>query len=262
MPFTTWDHNTDWFYWDVYNFEESGIGRDKISYNRWYLKFEGLGPGFGLSDPGNSAARQIRCDSATYFNRGVATYPKACIFNEVIPHLTYELGSEFQSVAFHIYEAQEFPNQTYPLLVPLGVPPPRDKRIPGKFFNGDPTKPGLHRIREGVDPEYQANGDHKNGACYNTGPVADLYIDLGLPSSPDGAPDPTTEDCDEYPFASTLEGAAHPFWDFSVKAVPIGDNRRAGARLGAYYVDDRMLSWDPSLPDGDNTNDRFYVQIR
>ena len=201
----------------------------------------------------------LRCDSADYFQQGSATYPKACVFSEVIPHLTYTLDSDIRSVAFHIFTAQHHPNLTYPLLVPFGVPMPRDKRIPGQYIAGDPDAPGLHRITPTLHPgEYKANGEHKDGACYKRGPHRDEYFDTGLPVPP-RTPD---EQCDEYPFASTLEGAAHPYWDFSVKAVPQPDNSIAGARLANYYVDDRILAWDPGLDRPDETNDRFYVEIK
>ncbi|MFJ8387705.1 NucA/NucB deoxyribonuclease domain-containing protein [Streptomyces sp. NPDC094438] len=258
MPFVVWDNNNDWYYWDVYNHENKGQGRDRILNTRWYLEFWGEGGGYTTVQRGHTAARWTRCDSADYFSRGTAKYPQACIFSEVVPRLTYETASEYRSVAFHIFEAQEHPNGTYPLLVPPGVPRPRDKRIPGKYIAGDATAPGLHRIREGVDPEYKDNGDHKDGACYKKGPYKNEYLDTGLPVPPDTA----TEQCDEYPFASTLEGAANPYWDFSVKAVPSPDNSKAGTKLGSYYVDDRILSWDPSLPDAMNTNDRYYVHIQ
>ncbi|WP_157751061.1 hypothetical protein [Actinoplanes derwentensis] len=49
--------------------------------------------------------------------------------------------------------------------MPLGLPVPRDKVIPGRYLADDAAAPGLHRIREVVDPEYQANRDHVRGAC-------------------------------------------------------------------------------------------------
>jgi hypothetical protein len=200
----------------------------------------------------------LRCDSAMYFNYGNIQYPKACIFNEVIPHLTYEIASEYRSVALHIYTAQYQPNDTYPLLVPEGVPRPRDKRIPGRFVAGDANQPGLHRITAELHPgDTKNNENHKNGACFKEGPNRAEYFDTGLPQRPQPG-----EQCDEYPFASTLEGAAHPDWDFSVRAVPQRDNSVAGGLLRSYYVDDRILAWDPDLDQPNAANDRFYVQIR
>ncbi len=256
MPFVTWDNNTNWFYWDVYNFARSGVGRDVISYNRFYLEFEALG--YGVSDPGNSASRLVRCDSATYMAHGATQYPEACVFAEVIPHLNYQVGSDHGSVALHIATAQDRPNDTWPRLVPDGTPPPRDKRIPGKYDPGNADAPGLHRILGDVHAgQARANEEHKDGACYKRGPQAALYLDTGLPVPPA----PPAEQCDEYPFGSTLEGAAHPDWDFSVMAVPQRDNSVAGGILRSWYTDDRILAWDADLPAPDITNDEFYVNI-
>ncbi|MFE1521670.1 NucA/NucB deoxyribonuclease domain-containing protein [[Kitasatospora] papulosa] len=74
-------------------------------------------------------------------------------------------------------------------------------------------------------------------------------------------PAPAGQQCDDYPFASTLEGAGNLRPDFSVKSIPAGDNRVAGGMLRKYYVDDRILAWNPALQRPYQTNDRFYVQI-
>jgi Deoxyribonuclease NucA/NucB len=259
MPWVTWDNNTEWFSWDVYNHETLTEGRDKISYNEWFVEAFTDDKEFKTLVSAETDSRMIRCDSAHYFRRGVAPFPRACIFSEVIPHLNYELGSTHHAVAFHIYTAQFFPNTTHPFLVPPGVPPPRDKRIPGRFEPDNPSAPGLHRITDQLHPgPVLANSQHKDGACYKTGPYAAEYFDTGLPVPPS----PPAEQCDEYPFASTLEGAAHPYWDFSVMAVPQRENSVAGGLLNKFYIDDRILAWDVDLPDPDETNDRFYVHIR
>jgi hypothetical protein len=257
MPWVVWDHNDDWFYWDVYNHEEASEGRDKISFNRWFVELFTEDGEYHTIKRGRTNPRLVRCDSADYFRQGLAHYPKACVFSEVTPRLTYRLDSDHRSVAFHIFTAQHHPNNTYPLLVPFGVPNPRDKRIPGRYVADDPEAPGLHRITETLHPaEYLANRQHKDGACFKTGPLRDEYFDTGLPNPPGPG-----EQCDEYPFASTLEGAGNPFWDFSVKAVPQPDNSKAGALLSNYYINDRILAWDPELDRPDETNDRFYVHI-
>jgi hypothetical protein len=61
------------------------------------------------------------------------------------------------------------------------------------------------------------------------------------------------------PLPHHARGAAHPDWDFSVRAVPEWQNGTAGSDLGAYVTNDRILSWDPTLPLA--ANDRYYVQI-
>ncbi|MGL5927402.1 MAG: NucA/NucB deoxyribonuclease domain-containing protein [Dermatophilaceae bacterium] len=257
LPWATWDNSSDWFYWDVLNRVEQSEGRDQISYNRWFVEAFTDDDEYKTLVPGRTPARLVRCDSAAYFSRGQARLPAACVHAEVTPRLTYRLGSNLQSVAFHVFTAQDFPNSTYPLLVPPGVPAPRDKRIPGEFVAGDANAPGLHRITARLHPgETLANRQHKDGACFKTGPLRDEYLDTGLPVPPGAG-----EQCDEYPFASTVEGAGNPFWDFSVKAVPQRDNSIAGNQLGRYYVDDRVLAWDAGLDDPEETNDEFYVNI-
>ncbi|MFJ4966921.1 NucA/NucB deoxyribonuclease domain-containing protein [Streptomyces sp. NPDC088729] len=258
MPWATWDNNPDWAWWDVYNHEESSEGRDKLSYNQWNVEFFTDNQEYKTFRRGRTPARMLRCDSATYFNLGKAKYPEACVFSEVTPYLTYTLGSTHHAVAEHIDAAQNRPNTTYPLLAPPGVPWPRDKSIPGKYIPGSPDAPGLHRITRALHPtESKANKDNKDGACFKTGPERDKYLDTGLPTRP-----PAGEQCDEYPFASSLEGAGDPRPDFSVKSIPATDNRVAGGMLRKYYVDDRILAWDATLPRPYETNDRFYVQIK
>jgi len=49
---------------------------------------------------------------------------------------------------------------------------------------------------------------------------------------------------DEYPFASTNEGAAKPGRRYSARPVDATDNRTAGAQIGAWYRIDRILDND------------------
>ncbi|MCX5094004.1 NucA/NucB deoxyribonuclease domain-containing protein [Streptomyces sp. NBC_00365] len=67
------------------------------------------------------------------------------------------------------------------------------------------------------------------------------------------------KECDEYPFATTYEGAAEHAYDpevrkfnFSVKPIPKDDNRAGGNLLQGFYGNDRTI-------DGDN--DGFIVKI-
>lgn len=252
MPFIVWDNNRSWFSWDVYGHEDAGVGRDRISFSDFYMQAFGEGEGYTTVGPrAESERRGLRCDSAQDFRAGQR---KACIFSEVIPRLAYDLDDwEVREVARHIKIAQDQPSTTYPKLTPTD-PQPRAKRIPGKYEPGNGAAPGLHRITP-AEPEYQDNRNHKDGACFGTGPYKDLYVDLGLPEPPQQG----VEECDEYPFASTLEGAAHPVWDFSVRSVLNFQNSTAGGRLGTYYFDDRILRYDFGL--SDDLNDRFYINI-
>jgi hypothetical protein len=67
------------------------------------------------------------------------------------------------------------------------------------------------------------------------------------------------KECDEYPFASTYEGAAEVEYDpdvtkfnFSVKPIPRDDNRAGGLILKSYYAKNRIVDAD---------NDGFIVKI-
>lgn len=66
-----------------------------------------------------------------------------------------------------------------------------------------------------------------------------------------GDPDetPTDCDCDEYPFASTEQGASNDP-EVSVKRIDASDNRRAGAFLGNFYLNQRVLD-----------QEKFYVDV-
>ncbi|SEH02346.1 Deoxyribonuclease NucA/NucB [Nonomuraea solani] len=46
--------------------------------------------------------------------------------------------------------------------------------------------------------------------------------------------------CDEYPFATTLEGAASTEWDFSIRAIKAKDNQDQGNALGRFYAQFRV----------------------
>lgn len=56
--------------------------------------------------------------------------------------------------------------------------------------------------------------------------------------------------CDEYPFASTYEGAAFGDDRYSARLIDAADNQEAGRRLGQIFRQNRIL-------DGDS----FYVRI-
>lgn len=60
---------------------------------------------------------------------------------------------------------------------------------------------------------------------------------------PDSVEALTPCDCDEYPFASTREGAAMPrtYGEASVRYIARSDNRSAGARLGAFLRKERLI---------------------
>jgi hypothetical protein len=56
--------------------------------------------------------------------------------------------------------------------------------------------------------------------------------------------------CDEYPFQSTIEGAAEGDRRYSSRLIPAADNQKAGSMLNSTYTANRVLN-----------GDAFYVSI-
>ncbi|MCP2269715.1 Deoxyribonuclease NucA/NucB [Actinokineospora diospyrosa] len=236
--FQTWDSNNPWVDWTISSNAKGAdpADPDKVLYHDWHWRGEGSGGDF-IYTPVLSRDYGLRCDSANYFSLFGFPYPAACIFNDVIPHLQYDISDgRVTTVARHIQDAQDRPDTTYPT-------EDYAKLIPGKF-TGDRDSPGLHRV-PGDGSIKADNTRFKDAACLRTPP----YENTGLPAPPVAG----VEDCDEYPFATTEEGAANYFYDFSVRAVPRGQNRSAGGLLNWYYFRDRVLYFQ---------NDEFYTEIR
>ncbi|MEU1037794.1 NucA/NucB deoxyribonuclease domain-containing protein [Streptomyces sp. NPDC005551] len=233
--FDEWDYHREWLHWDIYSEEAASTATDKVLFHHWHFRFGGSGGGYVVTDA-TTADRTFRCDSATYFSQFGVEYPKACVNYEVIPHLQYDISdTRVSSVARHIRVAQDTPEKTYPIEL-------EPKHIPGKY-TGNRDDQGLHRVADG-SPSAQANEAMKDAACNRKPPYEDWR---GLPPY-----DTATQDCDEYPFQSTEEGAGNFTWDFSVRAVPNGENRSAGGLLRWYYFSDRILYG----------TDAFWVEIR
>lgn len=170
----------------------------------------------------------LRQDSAEYFwETPTNRMESISVFDRTIPVMQYSRTSPSHgAVAKHIYLAQTNPNATDP--VASG----------GKLIPGSPTSGlQLHRLYDKWDAvattAKKENTAAKDKAC---GPIR--------PS------DPTGLDCDEYPFASTWEGARSGINYFSVKYLDSTQNRSAGSQLGDWYTKDRILH-----------KDGFYVQI-
>ena len=181
----------------------------------------------------------FRCDSAKYFTGS----PHACVQQDVIPHLQYK-NEDTGEIQAHIKKAQDSPDKTFPKTGDI------HKLIPGKW-TGDPSSPGLTRIPTQItefgitkeNPQYTANHDRATAACDSTGEFAGK----GLPERPNRP----KYHCDEYPFASTNEGAASTSNDFSVESIIGTQNTKAGGQLGVFFDADRILYGE----------DTFYVQV-
>lgn len=149
----------------------------------------------------------VRCDAAT---RGNFTKP-ACIFGGVEPRWSLNRNdTEIGEVANHIWQAQNDPNSTLP-----PDPNGQNKIIPR----------GLERTTD----ENVINGN-RNRAVYQ----CRKWIN----------PVPDDESCDEYPFASTYQGALTNDNNYSVKGLNAAQNSLEGSRRGSWYYWDRILEGD------------------
>jgi hypothetical protein len=220
-------------------------GRDEVGAHMAEIQVYTDTDKFQTDQPAILGKRLVRCDSARYFS---SARPESCVYIEDVSRVEYSTASDSPNlgVAQHIKDAFANPDSTYP----SGT----GKKFPGEY-TGTLANQGLHRLTESIHKaKMDANTAHKDAACSSTGE----YDTTGLPV----LLQPTLgEDCDEYPFRSTLEGAASPDWDFSVRAVNSTQNQSAGGSLAGFYNTDRILAWDQDMPYPYDTNDQFYVQI-
>ncbi|MGQ4390424.1 NucA/NucB deoxyribonuclease domain-containing protein [Streptomyces sp. SAS_270] len=171
----------------------------------------------GASPWSNGPDGGLRFDSAAYIN----PYGKqGAVFDRITPVMRYSrTDAAVKGVAEHVYDAIYAPQLTYPQK--------NDKDIPGNIWNGE-WQP-LHRNYRKFNAESKKtsaqNRTAKNAAC------------AGLTNGQD-------EQCDEFPFASTKEGAGKGDGNFSVRYVPQADNSAAGSRLSQWYGQDRILDGD------------------
>lgn len=197
----------------------AGTTSDLIAYAHlnWHFAIVGGENGPETVDGPDS---QFRCDSATYIvdtNAG-----EGCVFPWVTETAHFHVSATPES-ANHILLAQFHPDQT--------VPPVANKSIPGA-----PGTLPLHRTA--VQSDIDAHRATAVAACHTYFPGYDT----------------AGKDCDEYPFASTLEGASDTNPNYSVDPIDPSDNRAAGGVLGAFYTYRRILG-------ANLVNDPFYVQV-
>ncbi|GGV45836.1 hypothetical protein GCM10010182_82450 [Actinomadura cremea] len=184
-----------------------------------------------IERPGTS----IRFDSMPY--NGTAT--RGSIFTVVDPFLRFNRASNsgYKEVAEHLWTALNRPQDT--------KPPFTDKELPGKNI-GNP----LHRLVSSYSDANKKRVDAnryyaKAWGCDPYFPGWNSTI-IYPPEYPEGTP---SHECDEYPFASTHEGAARWQHDgpqyqnmFSARPVFWRDNRAAGNVLLNWYNWDRIAN--------------------
>jgi Deoxyribonuclease NucA/NucB len=202
-------------YFSLKSASTNGVGKEKVNISGWQLIAEALQVPIGLSD--TIVQSSVRFDSASYLPQ-----KQGGIFWEVTPHILYlkSSNSPVKETAQHIDDACHHPEKTVP-------------KINNKLVAGcSPSRP-LHRLF------YNAKRRVKNrstavATCARTWPN---YGKSG-------------KDCDEFPFATTYEGAAQSVYEhgvpanmYSARALTSADNQKAGNALGVWYGADRLLDW-------------------
>ncbi|MGY4644914.1 PKD domain-containing protein [Cellulomonas sp. URHB0016] len=191
-----------------------GQGRDTLAYFEFDTELAVEGPdGDSVTIGGN----EWRCDSATYL-----VGRRGCMFNRVTEQIPVSTDNpEYPEAAAHVYDAQFRPELT--------LPPLDGKSMPGSPFA--PNTSPLHRLYPGYEGTiYRANRETARGTCR-------LYWGTNYA---DGG-----NDCDEYPLASTYQGAATANGNYSARVIPGWDNQELGRRIGNWYGTQRILHDDP-----------------
>lgn len=175
----------------------------------------------------------MRFDSAWYLTTN-RKEQLGSVFDRSRPGLTHRRNNRpIAQLAKHIHEARTNPRAT----IPVSANNNATKHLPGATRD-DP----IRRLAPGAGT-WQQDRFAANEALSRNG-----FCRTGMPQQPgQGGP----YDCDEYPFASTYEGAARyryegshlqNFW--SARWVKRTHNQEAGRRLGRWYVNDRILDHD------------------
>lgn len=175
--------------------------------------------------------KSFRCDTSEL----VLMYYGGCIFPEITPVLGLSTADRL------LYKGRMIDNKAKLHAVHIKEAMTSGKRIPGSpdRIAQNPLSPTpLTRAWPGKNAgevEYE-NRQVVNRTCTERfGP---------------GWYEANKEHCDEYPFASTLEGAANDNFDFSVKLIPECANCAAGSTQSIFWMRYRVLP-----------GDTFYVKI-
>ncbi|WP_170068072.1 NucA/NucB deoxyribonuclease domain-containing protein [Lentzea guizhouensis] len=194
--------------------ENFNLPGDAVAPLNTWSQFRGFGGTGHLGDDVAVAGNIIssRCDSAKFRTTN------ACIFNNVTPFLTFDkndLGYPVGELVDHIRYAQDV------------------LHAPGRFKDGKPDGPPLTRNRSTT--RIQENRNAARAICRRDNPT-------GWKG--------TVVQCDEYPMASTYEGA-NSGGPHSAKLINARHNREGGTQLSNWYEWDRVLD-----------RDKFYVELR
>ncbi len=204
-PLSNWDKDLN----TTFDFTGSlGGGRDKIAGHSFYPRFV-LNGGLVYSTEGTA----FRCDQAYYIN----SKRPGCIFPGFIPKFTFSLsgkatqGGKVPQVAQHIDDALHRPASTKPAWA--------SKTIPSR----------LHRLFYDK-ARRKDNRDTAIAACKRYFPAYKVN-------------DPR-QDCDEYPFATTVEGAAKGDIRYSARPLDPTQNQSAGSQVNQWWEQNRVIEGD------------------
>ena len=171
------------------------------------------------------------CDSATW----IRSYTGGCVVGSIAPVFILD-GNDPKVVhsTRHWWAALYHADQTLP-------DKPYTKQIPGAW---NPLSPNCARTLSGPGGCLHRTLD-KARQDANRDDVAVPQCKIIKPGykKPDS--------CDEYPFATTMEGAASTTNDYSVRIVLLKDNCSSGARTGVFYTRNRIRQYSP-----------FWVDVR
>ncbi|MDA8352135.1 MAG: hypothetical protein M0Z65_02930 [Firmicutes bacterium] len=170
----------------------------------------------------DSPKQKVRWDSADYM---MVIHPNqrfynAGIFSDVRPviHFSKSAPHVMREQAQHIEDALKRPETTYPY------------PGPGKIIPGGTYEAPLSRLRD--KSAIKRNRGKSQRTCKR------LHRDGVLPK-------PANSECDEFPFASTWQGASTGgVGKYSVRYISKDSNQAGGAWIAAWYAYDRILGRD------------------
>ncbi|MEV4181203.1 DNRLRE domain-containing protein [Streptosporangium canum] len=158
----------------------------------------------------------FRCDSSADFT----FYASGCVLTSLRPALIFDENYEAsEETTLHVWKALYDPSDTKPKA---------PKQIPGLFRPYAPTCANLcirRATAKNVETENRATA---TAACRN---------EIRPYQSPDS--------CDEFPFATTHEGAKNAGNNYSVEIVKGTDNCSQGGQIVQWYQRNRMMDYDP-----------------
>lgn len=162
----------------------------------------------------DSGTNIFRCDSAPYLVRQYSgSIGEGCVFHTSNAVQTVSMSDRNNGVeAQHIYDAYFNPSRTKPTK--------SNKVVPGALGRAPLTR----TLPTGAGTRNARNHDAAVGVCRS---VKKNYTDGG-------------NSCDEFPYASTYQGAAVGDNNFSARAISSKQNSSAGGALSYFYATERI----------------------